>query len=273
MNTEVLCALRDCPSLQSLTINGQHQWKYDPNILSQFVNIQELSIIMPSPVIVHVIERAEYAKLTSLSLICKVRRLLNCLTISTHALLSKSSTVINDEFLSTLATKTPNIQRLQLINCPKVSDDGVMKVLEHSVPGLSDLAIEGTSGAFNLDRFGATVSQSQLLGNLRALTLTAPLHTGPRAEETLLDWFGALTTALSSCSIERLHVYTSGDASRQNVPDTFVWSISDMHKSTLQRFSVHRMGVGLDAITYLASKCTKLEELFVTIPDNQLVRC
>jgi hypothetical protein len=71
LNSDVLRRLQACETLRSLTINGQHHGRYDPNILTQFSRLCELSIIMPSPVVLHTLTRAEFGELESFSLICK----------------------------------------------------------------------------------------------------------------------------------------------------------------------------------------------------------
>jgi hypothetical protein len=164
-----------------------------------------------------------------------------------------------------------NLRCLHLTNCPKVSDETIVNLLSHSVPGIADLALEGTSAIFDLTRFAITACSTTLLVNLRSITLTAPAYSGPRAEYLVQEWFSALLVTLASSPIERLHVYASWDKSSHAVPDTFVRSVAGTHKARLQRFSVHRMGLSLSAIEYLCQTCPKLEELFVTIADNQLV--
>jgi ABC-type siderophore export system fused ATPase/permease subunit len=170
----------------------------------------------------------------------------------------------------------PRLTRLHLTNCSKVSDIGILDVLLGlgSTPnsaGITDIALEGTSGAFDLVHFSASISETPLLASLHSMTLTAPPYSGPKSEHLIQEWFAALLLVLASCPLERLHIYTSGDTAGHSVPNEFVRSIADTHKMRLNRFSVHRMGVDLSAVEYLCKTCLGLEELFVTIADKQLV--
>jgi hypothetical protein len=165
----------------------------------------------------------------------------------------------------------PRLQRLHLTNCPKVTDISITHLLTDSDTPIVDLALEGTSSTFDLNRFAAACGQTALLGQLRSITLTAPARTGPRAGFLMEEWMSDLLAVVASSPLERLHVYASDDKAKHAVSDDFVRGLVGAHHTRLRRLSVHRMGMSTTAIAYLCQISLVLEELFVTIADSQLV--
>jgi hypothetical protein len=160
----------------------------------------------------------------------------------------------------------PRLQRLHLTNCPKVTDISITHLLTDSDTPIVDLALEGTSSAFDLNRFAAACGQTALLGQLRSIT-----RTGPRAGFLMEEWMSDLLAVVASSPLERLHVYASDDKAKHAVSDDFVRGLVGAHHTRLRRLSVHRMGMSTTAIAYLCQISLVLEELFVTIADSQLV--
>lgn len=74
ITSEILDALKQCPSLRELEING-HSTTYPPNSLLDFHSLTKISLIMPSADVIAVLPAwlaNNSQNLTTLQIICKV---------------------------------------------------------------------------------------------------------------------------------------------------------------------------------------------------------
>lgn len=75
LTSAIMSVLASLPALDRLEINGHDSGNYDPNILTQFTHLTQLSVIMPSAAIVgqlHPWFQLQRVQLTHLTFICKV---------------------------------------------------------------------------------------------------------------------------------------------------------------------------------------------------------
>lgn len=75
MNSAILEELSRCPKMDSLELNGHHNYNFDPLLLLNFHQLRRISFIMPSSEVVKVIPSlliGSSDSLQSLSLICRV---------------------------------------------------------------------------------------------------------------------------------------------------------------------------------------------------------
>ncbi len=104
------------------------------------------------------------------------------------------------------------------------------------------------------------------LRNLQSITLT--VHT----QTSVPVWTKHVVGMLSASPLLRFHVSTVGGEYGQEISDEFCSKIVDSHGERLQRFSVHRMRIGLEAVEDICRRCVVLEELFVVVEQESLVR-
>lgn len=62
-------------------------------------------------------------------------------------------------------------------------------------------------------------------------------------------------------------------ARRQALVDDFCRRVVDAHGTTLKRFSFHRIRLNLSVVEEVCKKCAGLEQLFMLITPEELVRC
>ncbi|KDQ56764.1 hypothetical protein JAAARDRAFT_36253 [Jaapia argillacea MUCL 33604] len=249
LSSRVLESLLECPALEDLEINGHHNWQYDPQILWRFKNVSKVSLIMPSGPVIDVLPWW----------IKETRLRLRCLT-----LICKSSPLVTDGLLEIIAPGLPNLEQLSLIGCPKVTHHGILSILASSRVGITTLGLEALSSAFDMAEFSHQVESSQALSQLRSITLTI-------SETFVAGWMANVQRLLASSPLEVFQVYTRGGSLGPTMSDDFCASVVDSHHSTLKRFSVHRMRVSLNAIDFICSRCTNLEQLFVVV-DRESMR-
>lgn len=150
LTSAVLEELQRCSNLEELEING-HDKHYDHQLLTRFTHLRKISLIMPSMSVTDILPswtRLTANSLRNLTLICKVSNL--CLPY-VHAERTKSpqsTSLVQDEVLETLAPNLANLEHLYLVGCPKVTHDGIFKVLAASSRGVLGLGIEALSSTF-----------------------------------------------------------------------------------------------------------------------------
>ncbi|TFK31402.1 hypothetical protein BDQ12DRAFT_694220 [Crucibulum laeve] len=249
LSSDILDALKASEELQELEINGHSDGNYDPKLLLQFNHLTKISIIMPSVPVIGALEGwlTQTGKtLRSLTLVCK------------------SSPIVTDDVLRSLAYHLPNLDHIHLTGCPKVTHQGVSAVLDSNITGIESLGLEGVSARFDMAAFAENCTTKQMLRRLRSITLTV------QQQLLMKDWMANVLNLLSSAPLEVFHVYSTGAFFESPVTDDFWSKLINIHGPRLTRFSVHRMLISLQAISDICEKCTSLEQLFIVVEPGSL---
>lgn len=151
VNSWILGALQDCPNLQELEINGNHQGHYDAAILQEFDKLRKISLIMPSGPVLDALPvwiRATGPTLQSLTLICKVRlRESSSLAYSLNTY-PQTSPLVTDALLQSMAPDLAALKHLHIVGCPKVTHSGIWPLISSNTNGLVGLGLENLSQSF-----------------------------------------------------------------------------------------------------------------------------
>ncbi|EAU85752.2 hypothetical protein CC1G_04969 [Coprinopsis cinerea okayama7 len=268
LSSDILGALCCSSSLQEIELNGHSQGQYDPQILSRFRNLTKISLIMPSGAVISQLTsmlRCSGEKLKHLTVICK------------------TSPVVNDSVLETLAPLLVNLEQLYLTGCPKVTERGIISILNANKAGLTALGLEGVSPKFNMTAFAEHCIHSRALTNLQSITLTVSHFIDPQ------QWTQAVLTLLSASSdLTKFQIYaTSSTAPRYPTAETlsshmdsttslvgaiprFLSNLVGVHGEKLERFSIHRIPLGIPSIRELCIRAPNLRELFVVVEPRFL---
>lgn len=248
MNSPILEELSRCRHLDSLELNGHHNYSFDPILLLNFHQLRRLSIIMPSGEVLNAIPTLLVGSantLESLSLICR------------------SSSLVTDEFLSCLSPSLHSLRSLSLAGCTKVTHQGVKRVLSTSDQGLQELSLEALSPLFDLNDLGRYCVSKGALRSLESVTLSIP-H-----DKVNSAWFSQVEAMLSSARIQKFHVYATGSRRRGSpvvaLDETFVKSFVIRHQNSLTRLAVLRFPLTSNGLRFIVEHGTELEELFVTM--------
>ncbi|CCM00826.1 uncharacterized protein FIBRA_02868 [Fibroporia radiculosa] len=248
LTTEILEALLHCSHLEELEINGRYEGHYDPITLLGFTHLRRLSLIMPSARVIEMLPAwisVTGASLRHLSLICK------------------SSTLVHDGVLESLAPHLVNLEHLYLVNCQKVTDRGLYTILSGTTHGLFSLGMEGLSPEFDMARFSQDCVRSGALSHLGSITLTVNVQSSPTWEKDVL-------ALLASAPLERFHISTVGGHVGPALSESFCTSIVNAHGHRLRRFSVHRIRMSMLSIDDICRRCVELEQLFIVVEQNSL---
>ncbi|KIK68548.1 hypothetical protein GYMLUDRAFT_68403 [Collybiopsis luxurians FD-317 M1] len=251
LNSDILEALQSSQELRELEINGHDQGNYNPRLLLNFTNLHKISLIMPSPSVVatlHPWVQLTGSSLRSLTIICK------------------SSPIITDVKLESLAPYLTQLEYFHLTGCTKVTQNGFESVLSASESGLLSLGLEGLSPKFDMFQFRLNCIRTNALRRLRSITLTV------NAQTPLDIWTSEVIELLpASVPLETFQIYSSGAFIEESPATEGLWAeLVSAHKDRLTRFSVHRMLISIEAIEDVCRRCTKLEELFVVIEQSSI---
>ncbi|KAJ8522413.1 hypothetical protein ONZ45_g1000 [Pleurotus djamor] len=245
LNDEIIRSLSELKQLQSLTINGHSTSEYNERLLLQIRGLRDVSLIMPSLGVVDTLsDWAAVSSLRSLELICK-----------------SSSYVTNDK-LDALASACPNLERLRLIGCVKVTHVGLYKILSSNSNGLTDIGLEGLSPNFDIHQFATRACS--YLKRLSAITLTID------KEDIFGDWITSVIALLQQAPLQQLQIYSTGTRPGDPSDDQHWTRLINQHCDRLTRFSIHRMLLSLDVIDNICRRCVVLEQLFVAIQQSDL---
>ncbi|KIY51589.1 hypothetical protein FISHEDRAFT_36872 [Fistulina hepatica ATCC 64428] len=251
LTSKILQALSALPFLEDLEINGHSDGNYRPQLLLSFTKLRRLSIIMPSASVAE--QLVPWSHLTGSSL----RDL---------TLICKSSTVINDRLLQTIAPSLIQLEQLHLTGCSRVTHAGVWALLEGNISGLKGLGLEGLSKSFNMSSFVRSCRAKNALSHLESITLTVQQHF------ELPVWTADVIDLLSASRLRAFQIYSTGAVFEAQTTDDFWGGIVATHGPRLTRFSVHRMIISLDAIDSICSQCPILEQLFIVVEPGNWAR-
>lgn len=104
------------------------------------------------------------------------------------------------------------------------------------------------------------------LRSLKSFTITI----GPTIDPS--KWTPHVVAMLSATPLEYLQIYCSGGYRLSSLDDDLCRSIVSTHRNRLKRFSVHRIPLSLESLHEICLRCTKLEQLFIVIERDSLVR-
>ncbi|PFH50858.1 hypothetical protein AMATHDRAFT_144018 [Amanita thiersii Skay4041] len=236
--------------LRELEINGRDQGLYDRTLLLGFVALQRISLIMPTALVVSLLPTwtaLNHKSLRTLTLICK------------------SSPVITDEVLVSLAPSLVHLEEFHLAGCPKVTQEGLWAILSPNIEGIVGLRLEGLSPRFDMAEFSQRCTSNNSLHRLRSITLTIRQQHQP-----LEKWLGNVLALLAPAPLEVFQIYSLGMFIEAPVTDAFWRALVTTHGPHLTRFSVHRMLIGLDTIQDVCERCVRLEQLFIVVEPASL---
>ncbi|KAG7451596.1 uncharacterized protein BT62DRAFT_942611 [Guyanagaster necrorhizus] len=249
LSSEILEAFLCSTELHELEINGHNDGNYDASILRSFSNLRRISLIMPSSSVVAMLPSwmsVTGNSLHSLTLICK------------------SSPIITDTVLESMAADLQSLQYFYITGCPKVSHRGIWSILSVNPP-IHGLGLEGLSSKFNMHELARLCSQSPILHQLRSITLTI------NRQIPLQTWMQDVLQLLAFSPLEVFQIYSTGAFFESPMTYDFWREIVNAHGTRLTRFSVHRMLVGLEPIEDICRRCPNLEQLFIVIEQGSLV--
>jgi len=107
---------------------------------------------------------------------------------------------------------------------------------------------------------------SGALGRLRSVTLTTYFQISQS------DWVKHLVHLLSASPLEYFQIYSAGVFLDSPITDELWSQLILAHGKRLLRISVHRMLISWEAIHTICVQCTKLEQLFLVVDPDILVR-
>jgi len=125
-----------------------------------------------------------------------------------------------------------------------------------------------------MDDFNHRAKHPPILSSLTSITLA--IH----PSRPLPAFLSAVSSLLSSSPLQNFDIYSNStrlsessiSPSSSTTTDTFWSRLVETHGQRLRRVSVHRMSVGMHAIEEICKKCVKLEEFFVVVEPDSLVR-
>ncbi|KAJ7474202.1 hypothetical protein FB451DRAFT_1088893 [Mycena latifolia] len=250
LNSEILSVLQASDTLMELEINGHSDGHYNPQILSRFSHLRQLSLIMPSVDVVGQLTpwmSLTGAMLRSLTLICKM------------------SPLVTDAVLESLAPSLTHLEQFSITGCPRITHLGIWAILSQNSTGVRSLALEGLSPRFNIAHLAALCADAPpVLARLESLTVSV------HAE----SWLASISALLTHAPLERFQLYATRAFAQTPPTDAFWRALVDMHGARLTRVSVHRMPVRLSAIADLcaSARCPALRQLFVVVDPADLGR-
>ncbi|KAF5389672.1 hypothetical protein D9757_004129 [Collybiopsis confluens] len=251
LNSGILEALQSSRQLQELEVNGHDQGNYDPNFLLNFTRLRRIQLIMPSASVISTLY--PWLQLTGNSL--------RSLTI-----ICKSSPLVTDAKLKSMALYLTLLERFHLTGCSRVTHHGIDSILSASENGIVSLGLEGLSPKFDMFQFRLSCSRTNAFRRLRSVTLTV-------SQQTPLDiWINEVIELLpSDIPLEAFQIYSSGAFIEMSLETERLWAeLVAAHKDRLTRFSIHRMLISNGAIENICRQCTKLEALFVVIEQDSM---
>lgn len=84
-------------------------------------------------------------------------------------------------------------------------------------------------------------------------------------------WTTQVLELLSTSPLEEFHISSNGGEVGLDISTEFCSAIVSSHGLNLRRFSVHRLRMNLAAVRDICRRCPNLEQLFVTMEQDDLV--
>ncbi|THU80087.1 hypothetical protein K435DRAFT_512047 [Dendrothele bispora CBS 962.96] len=278
LSTEILLALQThCKELEELEINGHSGGgNYDARTLVGFKELRKVRLIMPGVGVAGRLREwiggMTEGRLKHLTLVCKL------------------SPLISDTLLERLSPHLRSLEHFSITGCPKVTERGIIAVLEKNENGIVGLGLEGLSVKFHMPTFRSACLQHGFLRRLCTLTLTVH-HQVPLEEwttnvndilsstqlshsESPLVHPSSSPSSSSSSSfasvspppLESFHIYSPTTFFEPSTSTSlFFHNLVSVHHATLKKISIHRMLIGMEVIERICRTCEELEELVVVV--------
>ncbi|KAH9000676.1 hypothetical protein EDB86DRAFT_3063837 [Lactarius hatsudake] len=150
LTSRILKSLGKCPELTDISINGCHSDLYEPGDLLQLLHLHKISLIRPSRPILEILPswfQATGKSLTSLTLICKARQSSICV-LNALFIRNQDDMYITDAFLNTVSPHLSQLERLHLVGCQRVTNEGVWSMIRNRTRDLKELSLENLSPHF-----------------------------------------------------------------------------------------------------------------------------
>jgi hypothetical protein len=146
LRSSMLEALAPHANLKTLEINGNSKWSYDPALLNNLQNLEELRIVLPDRNVTENLKQLlRLRATTSQERESKGLRVLE--------IISQDSRWINDSLLQDLAPFLRGLEVFKLWGCAHVGPRGYFEVLRWAQGTLREVALEGVGSVrFSLSR-------------------------------------------------------------------------------------------------------------------------
>ena len=115
-------------------------------------------------------------------------------------------------------------------------------------------------------RLSEQCTTSGSLRSLRSITLSV--------DNKMLEsvWTKQVSDLLRESPLEEFHISSNGGEIGLDISAEFCADIVAAHGPALKRFSVHRLRMNLASVEHISRQCPNLEQLFVTMEQEDLVR-
>ncbi|KAH9022168.1 hypothetical protein EDB85DRAFT_1997199 [Lactarius pseudohatsudake] len=251
LTSRILKSLAKCPELTDISINGCHSDLYEPGDLLQLLRLHKISLIRPSKPILEFLPswfQATGKSLTSLTLICK------------------DDMYITDAYLNTVSPHLPRLERLHLVGCQRVTNEGVWSMIRNRTRDLKELSLENLSPHFDMSTLSTACTRAGGLTSLSSFTLT--IHSNWSTEA----WMDGAVSLLKASPLGSLNVSvrTPLKVFAEALRDRFCMRIVDQHRDHLIRFSLHGLLLNLASIDHVCLHCSKLEQLFICVDHAEM---
>ncbi|PPQ99304.1 hypothetical protein CVT24_009172 [Panaeolus cyanescens] len=224
LNSDILETLTHCSEIRELEFNGHNEGNYDPRLLLSFTKLNRISIIMPSgPVLAQLKPWLSVtgSTLRSLTLICK------------------TTSLVTDSLIETLAPHLVNLEYLHLAGCPKVTEKGVWAAVSSNRFGLLGLGLEGLSNKFDMQALSGNCVSTGALDRLRSITLTI------NHQVNLQEWVDSVILLVSRSPVRLFQIYSTGVFFESPDVDQSGVYREDMQSMSELRAIVYRVGASI----------------------------
>ncbi|KAF8607315.1 hypothetical protein BDV93DRAFT_468045 [Ceratobasidium sp. AG-I] len=255
LTTQIIRRLGNLKNLKELEINGRPgSWgEWVSQDLFLFSGLQSLTLIMPARAVANIVP----------SWVAQ-----NAETLESLVIICKSSPLISDEALRTMAPSLRRLRRLHLTGCAKITEISVYRVISENCVGLQSLALESCSLAFDMSAFSAFCCENNSLAYLTSISLTIPLVREPSQRH---KWFSDVLALLKRSPIESFQLYAGGgmdnEMSYAEIGHENIKQLVDRHRLTLRRIGIQRLITPLESLGYAAVWCPNLQDVFVTLAN------
>lgn len=99
-------------------------------------------------------------------------------------------------------------------------------------------------------------------------TITLTVH----PQSPLDAWMNNVLSLLSASPLKDFHIYSPGAFYESTWTEQFWSQLVTTHGHRLNRFSVHRMLINLTAIEDICRRCPVLQQLFIVVEPESLVK-
>jgi hypothetical protein len=175
-----------------------------------------------------------------------------------------------------------NLRRFHIAGCIRVTETSVNNILAEN-HNLLSLALESCSPNFvsagldnyqpvaeyarkDMGAFATTCAQFRRLSSLTSISLTIPVFKDSNQRQS---WLNQVLLLLEHSPLELFQLYAGGGTedsiSYVGIDDEVMKRFVDSHASTLKRVGIQRLIVPLESLAYACERCSRLEEIFITL--------